>query len=273
MRTLLVVLAVTMLVPYALAARDDMSDPGIQQGRDNGTDQYGLSNNWQGFYNTRGHNGGSPTLDSWVSGDTLSNAVLAAYTRQDLADAIAESDTAYGASGWTARILLTPPTWVTWPNDVRIVVGAFTCNDPAFNWNSLQMTSTRMDRIYYPDNTYSNVPWPGSNNFEGMVNAQVPTGDAVVQVNGIFTMPENYNSPIAHWKFATTVPQQWFRDYAAGKYTGFFASNTGVTPASHYNGNQWGHGSGYMDLEILPEPATMSLLIVGGLATLIRRKR
>jgi len=270
MRTLLVAIAISMLPLTAMAVvTDNMpADPGYQMGRDNGTDQFGVSNNWQGFYNPRGHNGGSPTLDSWASGDTLSNCVLAGYVRQDLADTIAQADIDYGYDQWQARVLLTPPTWVTWPNDIRLTVGVFTCEQ--IPWYSLNMTSTKMDKDPVTGN---NIPWPvGDGKFEGMVNAEIPLGQAALVQMTSFTFPQSYNDPIVHWKFPVPVPNQWFRDYAAGLYTGFFASNTGATPASHYNGNQWGHGSGYMDLE-LPEPATMGLLLIGSVVGLIRRKR
>lgn len=265
MRTILLAVAVLALVSTSFAAVDGMSsDAGWQLLREPGFvyngDEFGYVNGWQGPYNNRVH--GRPELMGWGSGTAACQ--IARFSRTDLATNIAEADATYGAGGWVARMNIAAIEGANFGMSWRMVGGPFDVDD-RFVWDSTAMATHR------DGSSGGTVGWaPGNGNFE---NAVITSGTPFIVAPTRVTV--SYNQVIPHNVSYIEVPQQWFRDYAAGQYDGFFFSNASLTtPQAVYPGNQWGGIAGPV-LEILPvpEPATMGLLLVGGVAALIRRKR
>lgn len=260
MKVLLAVAVVVVSVAgMAMAYSDVCSNPGVQlsyAGGKPGEIPQG-ANGWNGNGNWINDSGLNP--GGWGGGNA--NCNLITFTKTDVQAAI----TAVLGSNpdWGAAMLVVPKTGTQVYTGYHPVVGLF--QQAGLNWTKTDMTGSQVT---------AGVSWGGvtGQKFEAMATAQ----------NNFAVVP-NYTQQAYTFTGVTTVPQtiriplskQMINDFLNGNWTGFFVSTADGGSSFRTNGpTQWGGGMGYMDLEIVgtPEPASLCLLALGGLAMLRRRR-
>jgi hypothetical protein len=227
----------------------------------------GDANGWRGTFNNSKDTGGGSTAnaDNWGTG--TGDCALFAPDKSELQSVVTAAGTALDA--W---MLVPERNAVT--GTPNMVAGIFTADN--IQWSSTALRYNKAndagDQWKYSGTSYAD--------FEAMVAAGVLGGGAEVLVGAPFTTPIlNLGTDAAGQGGNTNavikihIGPEMVRDYLNGAFSGFFVSNTDTTVGgvTIYGGTQWSNGIGSPSLMVTPEPATMVLLILGGLA-LIRRR-
>ncbi len=260
MRKVLAAVAICLMVgSSAFGAIDVHPEDGWQISRAAG--QY---NGWRGFTN---NDVNSPWMASWGDADdwgtnVFADAVVTGYSRTEIQDAISQAVAAEG--DWEAYFLVYPRNWTAAQAAVPVV--------GVFDMDNMDWASTAMNTR---DVSSSSDDWTSGGTAYPSFELAVKQGGASMYEENLSWTQATFTSPIVHDLMRIDISKDLVNFYLNNASAdGFFVSSShGDSAIALHGGGQWG-GTGGPLLEIVavPEPATLALLAMSGLA-LIRRRR